>query len=326
MIVKGICATTEVDRHNCQITKESLESSMRDITEGKYAPGVGLNHDHSVMPIGKVIKGELIPFKDNEYAAQIHQDVFWDEFVEYKSDTGSIYYVGKSEYDKRAFADTKKENVSKLQIGVDPVNFDNNDFQMVVDYFEKECNAAPQSIMRKSLIPDPEIVFTLITGTLLVLTGKKTLDKLSDSIACDIASCYSLIKKAITKTVRYAIPKNRPITYVFRESDLYVTELIIQTTDFNKVLEALKPENLSQIFDIISQVSALISDDIAKIQLTYDCQNNKWEFNYLTSTTGQVLGTEKCYKRTAKVFEEIVKLTGSKVSLSGTTDEQGDCK
>lgn len=326
MIVKGIGATTEVDRHNCQITKEALESSMRNITEGEYAPSVGLNHDHSVMPIGKVIKGELVPFKENEYAAQIHQDIFFDDFVKCIDNNGEAYYVGESKYDTRPFADTEKETVTKLQIGVDPVNFENNEFQEVADFFEKECNADSQPIMRKSLIPDPEIVFTLITGTLLFWTGKKTLDKLSDSIACDIAGCYSLIKKAIAKVVSFAIPKNRPITYVFRESDSYVTELIIQTTDLNQVLEATKPENLSSVFDKIDQVSALISDSIAKIQFTYDCQNNKWEFNYLTSVTGQVLGTEKCYKRTAKVFEEIIKQSNAQASLAGTTNEQGDSK
>ena len=42
MIFKGIAATTEVDRHNCQITKETLENAMVFINEGKYVPGVGL--------------------------------------------------------------------------------------------------------------------------------------------------------------------------------------------------------------------------------------------------------------------------------------------
>lgn len=56
MILKGIGATTHIDKHNCRMTKEALEDFAKDINEGKYAPGVGIEHDPSIMPIGKVIE------------------------------------------------------------------------------------------------------------------------------------------------------------------------------------------------------------------------------------------------------------------------------
>ena len=118
MIFKGIAATTEVDRHNCQITKEALENAMVFINEGKYVPGVGLEHDHSVMPIGKTIKGQIVPYRDGEFAAQIHQDIFFDEFKERITDTGEKVYIGESQYDHRPFADTEKDDISKLEISI----------------------------------------------------------------------------------------------------------------------------------------------------------------------------------------------------------------
>ena len=219
MIFKGIAATTEVDRHNCQITKEALENAMVFINEGKYVPGVGLEHDHSVMPIGKTIKGQIVPYRDGEFAAQIHQDIFFDEFKERITDTGEKVYIGESQYDHRPFADTEKDDISKLEISIDPVNFLQEDYEELIQYITDDCDANYQDIIRKSLIPDPEIVFTLAAGTLMFWTGKKALEKLADNVATDIASCYTRIKKAAVKFAQYAIPKNRPITYVFRESN-----------------------------------------------------------------------------------------------------------
>lgn len=316
MIFKGIGATTEVDRHNCKITKEALENAMVNINEGIYAPGVGLEHDNSIMPIGKTIKGEIVPYKKGEFAAQIYQDIFFDDFIKKSTINGEIIYVGESQYDHRPFADAEKEDVSKMRISIDPVNFSHNDYEEMAQFITNDCNADHQSILRKSLIPDPEIVFNVIAGTFLYWTGKKSLEKLSDNVSTDIASCYTRIKKAITKIVQYANPKNRPITYVLRESDEYVTELIIQTTNIDDVLEAIKSEKVFQVFEKINQVSPLINGTVAKIQFIYDCKNSKWEFNYMTSKTGQVLGTEKCYKRTAKVFENVIRQASNQYSIS----------
>lgn len=308
MITKGIAATTKLDKHNCKITKEALEEATKGINESPYVPGAGLNHDPSVLPIGKTIRGELIPFEENEYAVQIYQDIFLDEFEKITTNNQNYYY-GASKVDNRPFADTELENVDKLDVSLDPVNFSNQDYETMKQFIESECNANSQDMMRKSLIPDPEVIFTLLSGTLLFWTGKKTLEKLSNDISTDIAKSYAAIKKAILKVAKYAIPQNRPITYVFRESNEYVLELIIQTPKPADVFEATKEENISSIFDEINHISKLINSPIAKIQFLYSFSDCKWEFNYLTTNTGEVLGTEKCYKKTAKVFENTIKST-----------------
>lgn len=76
MIVKGIGATTHLDRHNCRIAKEALEDAVKDINEGLYAVGVGMEHDPTVMPIGKVLSGRMVTFEDGEYGIEIEQEIF----------------------------------------------------------------------------------------------------------------------------------------------------------------------------------------------------------------------------------------------------------
>ena len=45
MKIKGIGATTGVDRHNCRITKEALENEIEKLNTGKYVPSMCLDHD-----------------------------------------------------------------------------------------------------------------------------------------------------------------------------------------------------------------------------------------------------------------------------------------
>ena len=323
MLSKGIAVTTEVDRHNCQITKAALENAMISINDGKYVPGVGLEHDHSVMPVGKTIRGQIIPYKKGEFAAQIYQDIFFYEFKEKRTDAGEKVYIGESQHDHRPFADAEMDDVSKLEIATDPVNFSSEDYEELIHYITEDCDANHKNVIRKSLIPDPEIVFTVAEGTLMFWAGKKVLDKVTEDIAMDIASCYTRIKKIALKMAQYANPKTRPITYVFRESDEYVTELVIQTTNADVMLEAIQKEVISSLWEKSNQVKPLVNGEIAKIQFLYDCQEKKWEFNYLTSTTGQVVGTEKCYRKTAKVFENVIKGSSHQCSVSG---EFGNCE
>lgn len=317
MILKGIGLTTHIDRHNCKFTKEALENATDGINNSKYVPSVGIDHDHSLMPIGKVIKGEIVPLEDGEFGTQVTQEVF--DFLVIKDPDNKSYYFAESKIDSRPFADTQPEDIKKLKIDIDPVNFNRDDFNQLKKYLIEECSADSTTFMRKALIPDPEIVITLIGGTLLYLTGKKTLEKLADKISTDLANSYDNIKKAINKIVEKISTKKRPVTYVFRESDKYIIELILITNDVNKVFDALQPGKIDDALEKIDAVKVYFNADIAKIQLLYDNINDEWEFNYLTTLTGQAIGTEKCYNKTAKVLEKVIEGVKAQVSLTGTS-------
>lgn len=315
MILKGIGATTQLDRHNCKITKEALEKATDEINNSEYVPFVGIDHDHSLMPIGKVIKGEIVPIEDGEFGAQITQEVF--EFSTIQGEDGKKYCFAESSLDSRPFADTQVEEIKKIKIDIDPVNFEHTDFEQVKKYLIDECSADSNSFMRKALIPDPEIVFTLIGGTLLYLTGKKTLEKLADKISTDIANSYDNIKKAIGKITEKLSTKKRPVTYVFREADKYVVELILVTNNTNVVFDAMQKAKITDALEKIDDVKAYFDADIVKIQLLYDNTNDEWEFNYLTTSTGQVIGTEKCYNKTARVLNKVTDSPKAQASFAG---------
>lgn len=300
MIVKGIGATTHIDKHNCMIAKEALEDAVKDINEGLYAIGVGIEHDSTIMPIGKVISGKMVKFKDGEYGIEIEQELF-DEYQVFNDETGEKWYIAKSQRDVRPFADTQAEDIHNIKVSIDPVNFSKTDCENLLNFYEQECLFDTEYFMRKSVIPDPEIIFTLVAGTIAAMTGKKITEHLTD----DIVKLYELIKKAVLKTVKCCKQSYRPITYVIRENSSYLMELVVVTEIPDILFEALQNEKLSQIEAKIETFTNNFNIDIAKVQCLYNIEGQEWIINYVSTRDGKVIGSEKCYKKTVELARKV---------------------
>lgn len=304
MTIEGIGATTHEDSHKCKFTKEALESAANQINNGKYVPSAGIEHDSTLMPIGKTINAKIVKLDDGEFAVKIRQETFEDFEKTFILQLGTVY-IASSKYDNRPFADTKSFEYEKTTIELDPVNFEYNDYQDLCAKLNQEYDVDCKKMMRKSLIPNPEIVINLVTGGFLLLCGKKTLektsDKLSDTISEDLVSAFNKFKGLVVSATKNIRPKNRPITYVLKENRGYIVELIIKTNNTNMLFYALSTEVLSPIIEKIDQYQSVFDEPIYKIQFIYNEVDSKWEFNYLSTSTGKVIGSEKCYKKTIEL-------------------------
>lgn len=311
MIVKGIGATTHIDKHNCMIAKEALEDAVKDINEGLYAIGVGIEHNSTIMPIGKVISGKMVELEDGEYGIEIEQELF-DKYQVFSDDTGEKWYIAKSQRDIRPFADTQAEDIHNIKVSIDPVNFSKTDCEKLINFYKKECLFDTEYFMRKSVIPDPEIIFTLVAGTIAAMTGKKITEHITD----DIVKLYELIKKAVLKTVKCCRQSYRPITYVIKENTSYLMELVVVTEIPDILFEALQNEKLSQIEAKIESFTNNFNVDIAKVQCLYNIEGQEWIVNYVSTRDGKVIGSEKCYKKTVELARKI----GTELPDSHTDD------
>lgn len=318
MIIKGIGATTHIDRHNCRMSKEVLEKIAKDINENEYAIGVGIEHDSTVMPIGKVICGEIIDLADGEYALEIEQELFEDYQV-LTDESNMKWYISESSDDIRPFADSKPEVIKNMKIAVDPVNFSGSDFDDLLVFYKEECDLDTESLVRKSFIPEPEIIFTLIQGTLAIMIGKKTVEKIADNISADIVKIYDLIKKAVIKTVKRLKSDNRPVTYIVKENDEYLMELVVVTEKPDILFEALSIDKISEVHTEIEKFINCFNFDIAKLQCMYDVEKQKWEVNYVSTKDGKIIGSEKCYKKTVELAERV--RTGLSVGITQNIDD-----
>lgn len=308
MIRKGIGASTHLDAHNQKLTKDDLERIKDDIKNGKYAGAIKIEHDLTVMPIGKVIDADIIKLEDGEYALFITQEIFDETFGECKNETGETWFIQKSIYDNRPFLeDIEDEKIKNIQIRIDQCNFKKEDYQKLINLYINEYNLEACYIMRKSLIPDPEIVFAFLTGTFL----GKLIEKMTEKMTDDLSKIYDLIKKVVMNTVKYVINKERPITYVFIEKNEYILEFIVITKEPNVLFEALNILFTSNIREQIDNFLNFFNNDdiniknISKIQFLYDIKLKQWQLHYVNTITGISIGSEKCYKHTQNCISDM---------------------
>jgi len=316
MEMKGIIATTHVDGHGEKLAKEALERLVLEINSGNTAIGVNVEHDGLTMPIGKVVNANLVQLEDGEFAVETLQEIF-DIYSTENEIFDDVYYIAESKTDFRPFAERATDNVDNLTVAIDPHNFNRNDLTVISDFLEKE-EIYVEFEIKKSLIPDPELIINLVAGTLFCWTGKKALEKLSDDISTDISNLYSKIKKIIMKFAQYSIPHNRPRTYRLREQEEYVKELVIRTSDPNIVIEALQPDKLDKIESVIEKSLEQFNVSPARVQLIFEIDKKEWKLNYLLTASGQAIGTEKCYKRTVDLLNQLKPQEGHiNVSVAG---------
>lgn len=309
MLMKGIMATTKVDAHNMRICKEALEKAAQDISNGECALLVNIEHDLTTMPIGKVVRAHVDKYDDTDYALYMEQDIFEKSYS--TTIDGQTYIMTKSLVDDRPFASRTDNTNDKLFIQTDSVNFES--FDAAKDFLselETERDVQTGFIARKSLIPDPELAFQLVeksvTALFIYLASKTAIEKVGNHIIenalTELDSLYSFIKKAIITAAKRFHPQNRPVTYVFRGYQNFLIEFAVQTTNPNIAIESIKEEKLLGALEEIKKLQHLFSDFL-KIQLVYNVDKEVWEFNYLTTQTGEVIGTEKAYNTTVKKLD-----------------------
>lgn len=313
MLLKGIGVTTELDRHNWRFTKEALENAANKINNRGSVPSVGINHDRTIMPFGKVIRAEVLPMDNGEYKMEIIQEIFEEQyFIELEE--GTKFILNKSSFDERPFVEDDYE-LDDTTVSIDLVNFENqediSEFQGLVE----EYNAHNRIIARKALIPDPEIIIHIGNGIAAYLLTKKVIDLVGDrvfnNLLDEVDRFYAFIRELIVKYSKLVIPKNRPQTYVFKMRDECNIELVIVTTSPDEVIESIKKEKLKSINDNLIDLRQHFTP--RKIQFVYD--NGNWIFNYLCTDKGEVIGTEKSYNKRIKAFE-LFKVESDKIDIS----------
>jgi hypothetical protein len=157
---------------------------------------------------------------------------------------------------------------------------------------------------RKSAIPDPEFIIKIAETIGTYLVAKKVVDKAGDKVVDlvmeDVAKFYSFVKAITGSAIKYTLPKNRPITYIFVVSYAPVIEFIVRSNNPNSVLSAVSMDKLEKPISEAMELHENLGAD--KIQYLLS-KKGEWEFNYLLTCTGQVIGTKQAYSRRTKKIE-----------------------
>lgn len=318
MLRKQIIATTEIDKQNQQIPLEELENIAVTMTDSYFATRMGIGHDATILPIGKVLRGNIIKIDNGKSALETQIDDFISEFQTCNGPNGEALYVGGSKYDTRPFIHYGSDDHNDFIVSINPVYFEKEDYIEIGKYL-KECDASIESVVQKAAIPEIEIGFKVIVGVFAYLLGRKTLnkttDKLSEQIADDVVKCYEGIKKAV-KFIFGKVRGSRTVTYVLSEPNQPI-ELVVCTDNAQTVMQAYDALADGTVTVAVEKYMKYLHGTIDKIQFLYNVNSEKWELNYIVTVTGQVIGTEKCYKRAVKLYDKTMQSPTVGFSIGG---------
>lgn len=317
-----VLSSTNVDKHGMVLTKGSLVKSL-DTLNSNRSVRLGLEHDMSLPPLGRITDAEVI--KGNDGA---HYLVAYKEFLNIRQKTiledGSILYKECFENNPKPFVESKPQPNDVIEINADPVNFDSIEaYEEFIQNLTIESGEEFSSIMliRKSHIPDPELVIkiTSIIATSIGIIASKIPEKIGEAIGEDIAKFYKLLRVSVVNMVKKAIPKLRPITFIMEihDEEIFI-ELLVVSNNPDEVINSFSPEKLTTIKTKIETSKNMF--DAEKIQFTLN-ESKDWVLNYMLTKDGSVIGTKKAFDRRDLVFKELVK----KLIEKNNSDDKGSC-
>ncbi|HEY4533988.1 MAG TPA: hypothetical protein VIG61_07520 [Fusobacterium sp.] len=303
MIVSAIITSTRIDAHGQKLSLENLQEMLRSIKNSPYAIPVSIEHDLKVMPKGKVIDACIIKAADGEYEIHIKQEIYEEIKEKYIPESKEKWYIVKSEIDNRPYKEELTNvEITNTTISIDQANFSPEDFKELMILYKNELSLDTKILIRKSLIPPPEIVFSFIAGTLFSSLKKKITEKISEEV-------INLVQKAILATKDRILrnSNDEPTTYVFFEKDNIIFQFIIVTLNPDDVFEALVKLPNGDVQDQIDSFRTLFTKDLTKVQFVYSIQEKKWKLHYANTVDGTSIGSEDCYQYNKMVIEKFHK-------------------
>ena len=307
--LKQVMATTHLGRDNIKNSKDFLES-MAAKGNGLTAIPLHLEHDVSLPPLGKNGKMEVEPFplEEGEYRLVGVIDIF-DQQVNVTMPDGTAGIRLESISDLRPFRRHESREVFT-------VSYDRDGFaaQQDIEVFSASVQdtlgaAEVEPYTRRSFLPESVLILAVIAPAWFVAklvnkTMDKVIDQLSDSIASDVVNLYTTIRLASINYAQNLSNRNRGVTYIFTLPGDPQIQFVAQSTDplagLNLLGDALTLERLDPAVGSASEKKRLLEANTVQFTLNVE---GEWEFNYLTTSTGAVVGTPASISRRAERIE-----------------------
>jgi hypothetical protein len=305
MEIIGVLASTHLDRHRERIVPEALQSFV-EIINGPSAVAFSLGHDPTLPPLGKVLRATLEPTEDGEYQVVGVTEIFEDP-APIRLWDGTVLLEAFSSTDRRPFTGTPKTQPERIEILYDRANFASKD---ELDKFLQSIQSdivTPRRLVRKAWVPDPELVIrvgatvgSIAAGRIAYKIGDKIADKLGDRISEDFARLYDFVKLAVIQFVKYAVPRNRLITYMLVAPGEPVVELVVRTTNPDLIAETIRLEKLVRLFERADDLHKYLG--ARRVQFIAD-ESGEFRLNYLLTKDGKVIGSHASFRNRVKYLE-----------------------
>lgn len=320
MSKKVIISSATIDLHGDFTPIEVLHKTLIELNSVEKMRYL-VNHRRDIPPVGYFDNGEINEI--NEVHHLMMEPIVFRNRSQIQWDSKLL-----SEDGGKIISFIKKEHSDLFQISVDKNNFSNINTLQETGQKLKEINQGDVKLdlrMRKSLIPDPEIVLTIASlFTLLKPVLSKMGEKFAEDITDDLykfsKSNYKKLMNQIIGSVgilrKNIIPKNKVLHTIFEIPGIPYIELHIKSDDVNRVEKGLRASNLLKVYKKIQNLQSKLN--ITEIHFVLNAKDS-WDFSYLITEEGKVIGTKASFKKRDKLFERI-ELSPTKAFSIGADD------
>ena len=310
------------------ITKEAIESLVVATNGDRVVPIIGPEHDPFCLPLGKIIEAWVEPL-DNEYA--VGARLYFEDDVQQLTHTASetrlvlLNFKRAPKPFKRKIQNTEQSGIT---VGVDWANFDSkqqyDQFSNDIEQIDEEVTCS--NFSRHSLVPEPIIQFVITNPELsLALAAggswilqrvgnfaSYTIDETSKRIAEELSQSLSeTFKRIFSSYKRHRSNDHRPILteYVIPGN---TTLVLLGRTRSDEEFPGM---NMRSLTAEMEKYGDLLQH--AEEATFAQAEDGNWEFLHLKTRTGEVVGTLKCYERTAERFDELRRNSDTKEGGGG---------
>ena len=298
MLIKAMIATTEIGPDRVQLSKSALEGMASDMTNGTWALPSNVEHDPSVPPIGKTLQGEVETIGSGKFGLVVTTEFFSEPTV-VELPNGEIGFRQISKVDSRPFRPSSNESPHNFVVTIGHEGFasieDESEFQVIVSQYPGFLIGRMH--FRRALTPDPLLTIILpawflITLTNRILTGLS--ERLGDRIADDLANVYDVVRNGAITLSKNVYNRNRLVTYVITILGEPEIEFVAQLLHPQILGAALTIDSLSNPIQRAIEFSKTM--EAAKVQFILT-ESGNWQFNFLTTSKGEVIGTEASFSK-----------------------------
>ncbi|MBA4031865.1 MAG: hypothetical protein C0478_13375 [Planctomyces sp.] len=197
------------------------------------------------------------------------------------------------------------DDSAEPMINVDPANFGGyqniHNIAQEIRSIDPELNYSVGIYERRSLIPDPEVVFQLGTVVSGSWFGIRVAKATADVMEPRLKRMLDVICDTIVKTAQCAIPHTRPITYIVKVNGTPNVDLIVRTRDANLAIRAFAGD-FSQVEKDIATLHRRFNAEMIQFLLN---ERGEWEFNFLLTADGKSIGTKTAFTRRDVLLREM---------------------
>lgn len=298
-----VLATTHIVRQTV-LTIESLHSAAADINEQDRKLTMSAEHDRLCPPMGQAVALKVVPIKDGHHALIGEFDIFPPP-TEIELPSGEIGYCQQSRTHTFSFTTAEFSHAESFCVAIDPSGLGGmQETNRFFDELKKDIQIAfeTQPVERRTLLPDPEVIFTLGIKASALWFGVRLAKAGADVIESELKAFLRVMIDAIKRTATNAIPKNRPVTYVLQTRGTPNLEFIARTRDAHAVISAMADSDLSDLNPKIDALRKRFDAEMIQFKMHDD---GTWRFNYLLTKDGKVVGTKTAFDHRAVVLKEM---------------------